>query len=266
MKDLGKKPLLGVMIDALDYDAAVDRVITAAKSHQPCAVSALAVHGTMMGALDPEQKYRLNRFDLLVPDGQPVRWALNFLHGAGLKDRVYGPKLTLKLMERAAEENLPVYLYGTTEAVLSDLKKSLANRFPKLIVAGASPSAFRCLLPEEKTAVVGDIRRSGARIVFVALGCPRQEVWAYEYRDALSVPVIAIGAAFPFIAGTLAEAPEPLQRLGLEWLFRLVKEPKRLWKRYVLLNPAYVWLVAMQRLGRRFDATGRQPTQEASFG
>ncbi len=266
MMDGGKKSLLGIMIDAVDYEAAVDRVVTAAKRRLPFVVSALAVHGTMTGALDAEHRFRLNRFDLLVPDGQPVRWALNFLYGTGLKDRVYGPKLTLLLLQRAAEEKLPVYLYGTTEVILSQLQRELSKRFPDLLIAGSSPSAFRKLSPEEKVAVVEKIRRSGSQIVFVGLGCPRQEVWAYEYREALSIPIIAIGAAFPFIAGTLAQAPGVLQRCGLEWLFRLMKEPKRLWRRYVFLNPAYIYLVGLQRFGRRFDPHGEPPKEELLFG
>jgi N-acetylglucosaminyldiphosphoundecaprenol N-acetyl-beta-D-mannosaminyltransferase len=261
-----KRNLLGVLINPVDYETVIGRVIKAAKERRPCTVSALAVHGTMTGALDPQHKYRLNQFDLLVPDGQPVRWALNILHRAGLKDRVYGPKLTLFLLEHAERESIPIYLYGTTDDVLATLRSELRKRFPQLVVAGCRQSQFRQLSAEEKLQVVEDIRQSGAGMVFVALGCPRQEVWAYEYREALSVPIIAIGAAFPFIAGTLAQAPDLLQRLGLEWLFRLLKEPKRLWRRYVLLNPAYVCLVGLQSLGRRYDVDGKAPEKELLFG
>lgn len=266
MKSLGKKSVLGVMIDAVDYDAAIDRIIRAAHEGQPCILSALAVHGTMTGVLDARQRYRLNRFDLLVPDGQPVRWALNLLYNCRLTDRVYGPELTLRLFSHAARAHLPVYLYGTTDDVLQALRARLRARFPDLKIAGSKPSQFRLMTESEKTLVVREIIESGARIVFVALGCPRQEIWAYEYRDCLSMPIAAVGAAFPFIAGTLSQAPSVLQQYGLEWLFRLFREPRRLWRRYVFLNPYYLYLLALQALGRNFDSTGNPPEKEVLIG
>ena len=261
-----KQNVLGIMIDPTNYEDAVVRIVTAAKEHKPCIVSALAVHGTMTGVLDPTHRYRLNRFDLLVPDGQPVRWALNCLHRSGLKDRVYGPQLTVYLLDRAAKENIPIYLYGTTQQTLDLLQKKLHARFPGLIIAGAAPSRFRQLSPEERSSIVEEIRSSGARMLFAALGCPRQEVWAYEHRNLLSIPIVAIGAAFPFLAGTLPQAPPFMQRLGLEWLFRLIHEPARLWRRYILLNPAYLCLLGLQTLGKRFDVLGRPPDRDLLLG
>src|SRR5215813_3504186 len=124
----GKNNILGVLIDAADYDGAVQQIVDAAKHRRPMAVSALAVHGLMTGVSDVEQKYRLNHFDLLVPDGQPVRWALNILHGAGLQDRVYGPNLTLRVCKTAAEQNIPVFFYGTTPDILRALSASLQKQ------------------------------------------------------------------------------------------------------------------------------------------
>ncbi|HEX5269811.1 MAG TPA: WecB/TagA/CpsF family glycosyltransferase, partial [Gemmataceae bacterium] len=228
MIDRGKRNVLGISIDAVDRDAAAERVIAAARQRRPMAVSALAVHGVLTGVLDPVHRYRLNRFDLLVPDGQPVRWALNWLHGARLAERVYGPALMLEVCRRAADEGLPVFLYGSTGEVLAALRTNLERKFPGLKVAGAEASRFRRLTPAERDEVVTRIRASGAALTFVGLGCPRQEVWAYEFREALSMPVLAVGAAFNFHAGTLAQAPPLLQRFGLEWLFRLLAEPRRL--------------------------------------
>jgi N-acetylglucosaminyldiphosphoundecaprenol N-acetyl-beta-D-mannosaminyltransferase len=268
MIDRVKGSVLGVLVDAVDYDAAVERIMTAARAQQPYAVSALAVHGVMTGVQDDEHRYRLNHFDLIVPDGQPVRWALNILHGAKLPDRVYGPTLTLKLCERAAAEGLPVYFYGSKPEVLDALTANLTQRFPGLRVVGTQPSRFRKTTADEKQAIAADIRGSGAALVFVGLGCPRQEVWAYEYREVLSVPVVAVGAAFDFHAGRLPQAPPWMQWAGLEWLFRLVQEPGRLWRRYLLLNPAYVTLFLLQLTGlRRFDpAQTTPPTQEIRYG
>lgn len=259
--------VLGVRVAATDYERATARVIAAAKSRSALGVTALAVHGVMTGVQDSTQRYRLNSLDMCVPDGQPVRWALNWLHGCGLRDRVYGPELMLRICARATSEGLSIFLYGSTPEVLERLKSNLVARFPSLVIAGAVPSRFRTISPSEKTRVVSDIRASGSSIVFCGLGCPRQEVWTYEYREALGVPIIAVGAAFDFFAGTVRQAPKVLQRYGLEWAFRLVSEPRRLWRRYLLLNPRYLTLLAAQRLGvRRFDGSGIPPNGEIGYG
>lgn len=249
MTDLGKRNVLGVLVDALDYDAAVARVLAAAAEPRPLAGSALAVHGVMTGVLDPEHRHRLNALDMVTPDGQPVRWALNLLHGTGLTDRVYGPTLTSRILEACARDGIPVYFYGSRPEVLEALEARMTTRFPGLEVAGSSPSLFRTLAPGEKDEVAARIRASGARVVFAGLGCPRQEVFAYEFRDALGVPVLAVGAAFDYHAGLLDEPPAWLQARGLQWAYRLLQDPRRLWRRYLLLNPLYLALLAAQALG-----------------
>jgi exopolysaccharide biosynthesis WecB/TagA/CpsF family protein len=267
MRNHGKSNILGVLIDAVDYEGAVDQVARAAREKRPLSVSALAVHGVMTGALDREHKFRLNHLDLLVPDGHPVRWVLNGLYGAHLPDRVYGPNLTLRVCALAAEEGLPVFFYGSTSEIIDSLRKSLRNKFPGLAIAGMEPSKFRRLDREEKTELAVRIRASGAAIVFVGLGCPRQEAFAYEFREILRMPILAVGAAFPFIAGALPQAPGWMQNAGLEWLYRLLREPRRLWRRYLLLNPAYVILVVLQALGiSRFSPEGQSPRMECLFG
>ncbi len=267
MHNRGKNNVVGILIDAVDYESAVNLVICAAKEKRPAAVSALAVHGVMTGVLDREQKFRLNHFDLVVPDGQPVRWVLNALHGAGLADRVYGPKLTLHLCVKAAEEGLPVFFYGSTSEVLKSLKTSLETKCSGLIVAGMEPSKFRRLQSSERSELVARVRMSGASIMFVGLGCPRQEAFAYEFRDLLGIPILAVGAAFPFIAGITPQAPLWMQNAGLEWLHRLISEPRRLWHRYLFLNPAYLFLVALQALRiSKFSTDGQSPTAELLYG
>jgi N-acetylglucosaminyldiphosphoundecaprenol N-acetyl-beta-D-mannosaminyltransferase len=267
MLNLGKKNVLGVLIDAVDYEAAIAFVFECARQHRGAMISALAVHGVMTGALDAEHKFRLNDFDLLVPDGQPVRWVMNWLYGTGMHDRVYGPELMRRICERAASDGVSIYLYGSTTQVVTSLAETLTRAFPAISIAGCEPSAFRKLSPDEKTALQQRIQSSGASIVFVGLGCPRQEIFTYELRGRLSVPVLAVGAAFPLLAGILPQAPPWMQRLGLEWLFRLLAEPRRLWRRYLLLNPAYLALVTLQRLGlRRFSPQGRPPAEEVLVG
>jgi exopolysaccharide biosynthesis WecB/TagA/CpsF family protein len=267
MLNKGKKNVLGILIDAVDYEGATDFILHAAREKRPAAVSAVAVHGLMTGVLDREQKFRLNHFDLLVPDGQPVRWAMNGLHRTGLPDRVYGPNLMLKLCARASAEGLPVYFYGSTPNVLCSLKQFLQKRFPGLSIAGAECSKFRRLAPEEKSLIASRIRDSGATIVFIGLGCPRQEVFAYEFHAILPMPVVAVGAAFPFLAGEIPQAPPWMQDAGLEWLFRLVSEPRRLWRRYVLLNPTYILLVILQALRlSSFSTNGEAPSNDQLHG
>ena len=264
----GKRDILGVMVDVVDYESAVDQIVDAAKAGRGFAATALAVHGVMTGALDPEHRFRLNEFDLVVPDGQPVRWALNLLHSVRLRERVYGPALMLALCERCASDGIPIYLYGSNESVLASLQRRLQERFPALRIAGAQPSRFRRITPTEKAQIVKHIRGSGAQLVFAGLGCPRQEVWAYEFHDALSMPVVAVGAAFDFHAGTIRQAPPRLQRAGLEWAYRLSREPRRLWRRYALLNPLYVAMVTAQATGlRRFgENPGTRPQEEMFYG
>lgn len=248
MIDLGKRNVLGVLVDAVDYPAAVERTIAAAREQRPYGVSALAVHGIMTGVRDGAHRRRLNALELVTPDGQPVRWALNWLHGSALQERVYGPELTLRLCAAAAEEGLPVYFYGSRPEVLGSLRDRLQARFPALQVAGAEPSRFRRLLVAEVEELVDRIRASGARLTFVGLGCPRQEVFAYELRAALSMPVVAVGAAFDYHAGLVDEPPRWMQDRGLQWSYRLAQDPKRLWRRYLILNPDFAARLVAQKL------------------
>ncbi|HYW66866.1 MAG TPA: WecB/TagA/CpsF family glycosyltransferase [Candidatus Dormibacteraeota bacterium] len=267
MQKARKRNILGILIDEVDYDGAVRAILKAAQERRPFSVSALAVHGVMTGVLNSEHRYRLNHLDLLAPDGQPVRWAMRFLYGIRLEDRVYGPRLTLEVCDVAAREGLPIYFYGSSREILDGLCRKLRQRFPKLIIAGTEPSKFRRISPSEKEDVVQRIHASGAAIVFVGLGCPRQEVWAYEFAPLVSCPVLAVGAAFAFHAGEVPQAPVWMQNAGLEWLFRLAAEPRRLWKRYLFLNPAYLALLLLQatKVGR-FSDEGQRPKTELLFG
>jgi N-acetylglucosaminyldiphosphoundecaprenol N-acetyl-beta-D-mannosaminyltransferase len=247
MIDQGKRNVLGVLVDAIDYEAAAAKVLTAARERRPLALTALAVHGVMTGVQDKAHGARLNGFDVVTPDGQPVRWALNLLHAAGLSDRVYGPTLTLRVLERCAAEGLPVYLYGSTPETLDRLVPSLQTTFPALKIAGAEASKFRSSHSGEATEIAERIRSSGARVVLVGLGCPRQEVFAYAMRPFLDIPLMAVGAAFDYHAGQLRQPPAWMQRHGLEWLWRLGLEPRRLWRRYLLLNPNYLARLSAQK-------------------
>ncbi|MFN8530138.1 MAG: WecB/TagA/CpsF family glycosyltransferase [Anaerolineae bacterium] len=259
--------VLGVLIHPITYAGAVTQIIEAAQGRRVFRVAPLAVHGVIEAVLHPQYRHRLNQFDLAVPDGQPVRWALRWLHGFRLPDRVYGPTLMLTVCEQAAAQNLPIYLYGTTTQTIDALCERLRDQFPSLKIAGGAPSQFRGLSAEENTQMIESIKSSGARIVFVGLGCPRQEVWVYENADRLAMPTIAVGAAFDFLSGQKAQAPSWMQANGLEWLFRLLHEPARLWRRYLIYNSLYVLLLVLQLLHlKRFDTNGEPIEHEFRYG
>ncbi len=248
-RNAGKRSVLGVLVDAVDYDDAVAAVLGAARQRRPFTLSALAVHGVMTGVHDSLYNARLSAVDLVAPDGQPVRWALNLLHGAKLSDWVSGPELVLRVLRRMAEEDLPVYLYGTTVQTLDRLRASLSRLFPGLRIAGAEPSKFRAAQPGEEVAIAQRIHASGARLVLVGLGCPRQEVFVYGMRPLVGLPMLAVGAAFDYHAGLLRPAPRFMQRHALAWLWRLAMEPGRLWRRYLIPNIEYLVLLAAQKGG-----------------
>lgn len=261
MIDQGKRNVLGVEVSVVDYDGAADKVMSAARDGRPLAVTALAVHGVMTGVQDKAHGARLNAFDLVTPDGQPVRWALNLLHRAGLSDRVYGPDLTLKVLQACAAEGLPVYFYGSTQETLDLLARKLQERFPALKIAGMEPSKFRQATDGEPEEIAARIKASGARVVMVGLGCPRQEIFVYAMRHLVDAPMLAVGAAFDYHAGGLKHPPAWMQRYALEWLWRLGLEPKRLWRRYILLNPNYLARLGAQKT-RLWRATPPPPATD----
>jgi N-acetylglucosaminyldiphosphoundecaprenol N-acetyl-beta-D-mannosaminyltransferase len=263
----GRKNVLGVLVDAIDYEGVIQHVARAVRERQSVSISALAVHGIMTGVLDKEHKHRLNSLSLVVPDGQPVRWALNLLYKSRLKQRCYGPDLTLYLCKWAAKEHVPVFFYGATSKTLDGIRTKLASKFPELEIAGMEPSKFRRLAPEEKVQRAERILKSGAGMAFIGLGCPRQDVFLYEFKDLLPIPILAVGAAFPFMAGEIAQARGWIQEIGMEWFFRLCVEPRRLWRHYIILNPVYLFLLFLQVLGlRSFDTKGVPPRFELRYG
>jgi len=233
--------VIGVPVSKTDYAEAIDFLISAARNRQTALATALAVHGVVEATRDAELGRRISAFDIVTPDGQPVRHALNILHGARLTDRVYGPTLMLKLCESAVKYNIGIYLYGSTQKTVESLKRSLEDRYPGLRIVGAEPSIFRPLSHDESLAFAERVERSGAVIVFVGLGCPRQEHFAFEHRDLVRRVMVCVGAAFDFHAGNKRQAPAWMQATSLEWLFRLSQEPRRLFRRYAVTNSVFLW-------------------------
>lgn len=214
-------------------------------AHYICIVS---VHGVMLAHDDPEFSKILNEADVATPDGMPVVWALRSF-GAREQQRVYGPTLMLELCSRAAACGLRIFLYGGSQTTLPLLEARLRARFPSLLIAGSYSPPFRTLTDAEEEHITKLIRDSDADIVFVGIGTPKQENWMYRHRACFpGLILIGVGAAFDFHAGRTRQAPRWVQRTGLEWFFRLMVEPARLWRRYVLITPRFLPLWAMQKL------------------
>jgi len=254
-----KYELFGVRLSATDYDEAVEAILGAARRRLPAVASFHAVHALITASEDPELREAVNQFELVGPDGQPVRWALNFLHGVGLRDRVYGPELMLRLCRRAASEGVPIYLYGSTPETIEALRTNLVERCPGLRVAGAESPPFRPLSAEEEDRMIRRINGSGAGILFVGLGAPKQDDFASRHRDRIRAVQVCVGAAFDFHAGTKKTAPSWMQRYGLEWFFRLCSDPRRLWRRYLVTNSIFLGKLAaaaILRFGRPRKAPG----------
>lgn len=207
-----------------------------------------SVHGVIMAQDDPEVARVLNEADIATPDGMPVVWAIRSF-GHRQQQRVYGPTLMLEICRNAERTGDRIFLYGGRGDTLPLLVDRLGEKFPNLRIAGSYSPPFRALTAEEDAAVQRQIIDSQADIVFVGISTPKQEKWMYNHRERLpGLTLIGVGAAFDFHAGRTRQAPPWMQRNGLEWLFRLISEPARLWKRYLLITPRFLPLWARQRL------------------
>lgn len=247
-----KHDLFGVEVSATTYSDAADVILTAARRQNGGLVTALAVHGVVEAANDPAFAAIINDYDMVTPDGQPVRIALNALHGARLANRVAGPDLMLVVCERAAAEGISIYLYGSTEQVVTTLRDRLLEKYPTLKIVGCEPSLFRPITPQESHELADRINASGAGVVFIGLGCPLQEKFTHQHRHLINAVQFCVGAAFDFHAGTKRRAPGWMREIGMEWFFRMMQEPRRLCKRYFTTNAQFI-LKFLQQLVRRPD-------------
>ena len=245
-----ERSILGMHTDVSDYQDATSRVVRWARAGESRYVCAANVHMVMETYDSATFRAVVNRADLVVPDGMPLVWALKAL-GAREASRVYGPTLTLQVCEAAAREGLPIGLYGGTPESLSAFVAFLETRFPDIRVVCQIAPPFRAPTAEEDAAYTQQLVDSGARIVFVGIGCPKQERWMADHVRRIPAVMLGVGAAFDFHSGRVRQAPRALQRAGLEWLFRLLMEPRRLWRRYAKHNPRFVGLFALQALGVR---------------
>nr|WP_228024025.1 WecB/TagA/CpsF family glycosyltransferase [Synechocystis salina] len=239
------RTIISTRIDCTDYGQATTTIINLAKAAIASYVVAANVHVVMSAYGNKSYQEIIDQAVLVTPDGMPLVWGLKLL-GYPQATRVYGPDLMLTICQQAAAENLGIYLYGGTEACLTQLKINLIKRFPTLNVVGADSPPFRPLEPQEKEMALAKIKRSGAHILFVGLGCPKQEIWMADHYQKLNLVMVGVGAAFNFHSGLVSQAPRWLMALGLEWFYRLLMEPKRLWRRYLINNPAFIVLFTWQ--------------------
>jgi len=237
--------ILGMRVDATSYARATQRIIRWAEAGESRYVCVANVHMVMEAYDDPAFRAIVNAADLVTPDGMPLVWTLRCM-GIHEQERVYGPTLTLWVAQEAARRGIPVGFYGGHPEAARGISENLSRRFSGLQVTYCYSPPFRPLTPEEDAAVVEAINASGARILFVGLGCPKQERWMAAHRGRVQAVMLGVGAAFDFHAGRVRQAPSWLQQMGLEWLFRLLMEPRRLWRRYFRHNPRFVALVGYQ--------------------
>lgn len=242
--------ILGMRVDAVSYDGALRRILSWARIGGHRYVCAANVHMAMTSVDDPGFRDVVNAADMVVADGMPLVWMLRLM-GLGYATRVRGPTLMLLTCEEAAKRGIPVGFFGGTRELVDGATLALHQKLPGLEIAYAHAPPFRALTSEEDATVVREICESGTGVLFVGLGCPKQERWMAAHRDQLPVVQIGVGAAFAFAAGSIREAPRILQNAGLEWTFRLAVEPRRLWKRYLLTNPRFLALAMLQLLRQR---------------
>jgi len=245
--------IVGTRVSKTSYKEVVNLCLAWAQtkdSQRSRYVCVTSVHGIIASRDDAELASALKDADIVTPDGMPVVWAMRSF-GVARQERVYGPTLMLHLCEEAARSGLRIYLYGALPQTLEDLSRRLRARYPGLRIAGCYSPPFRPLSEEEETEVRGSIMASGADILFVGLSTPKQEKWMRAHRDSITgLTMIGVGAAFDIHAGRVRQAPGWMQQRGLEWLFRLLIEPVRLWRRYVLITPRFLPLWLKQWVSR----------------
>ncbi len=244
--------VIGVPLALTDYERTLDWIDGASAHRERGYICVCNVHTVMASSEDPELRAALRRSSMNVPDGQPLVWAINAL-GYQLGNRVYGPELMGRACARAAVSGQPFYLYGgRNQGALVQLALNLRQRHPGIRIVGGYSPPHRPLSEEEQDAIATEINQSGAEVVWVGIGVPKQEKWMAQMRPRLHAPVlIGVGAAFDFHAGLVPQAPNWLQEAGLEWAYRLAHEPRRLWRRYMRYNPRFVVAFSRQLVAHR---------------
>lgn len=249
-------PVLGSFIDAVSWDDAVDRLVQWGGRRESRYVCICNVHSVVTATQDAEFRNVIEQADMATPDGAPVAWALRRAGYDG-QQRINGPDLMWRYLAEAERRGQVVFFYGGTEHTLEKLRQSMAQAFPGLKIGGLVSPPFRPLSAEEDQAYTDQINAAGTAVLFVGIGCPKQEKWMAAHRGRVNAVMVGVGAAFDYHAGTIKRAPLWMQRSGLEWFHRLLSEPRRLWKRYLVTNSIFVMRMLPALVSRREAARGR---------
>jgi N-acetylglucosaminyldiphosphoundecaprenol N-acetyl-beta-D-mannosaminyltransferase len=244
MKDLeneNRVRVVSLLTNVCNHDSAVRKIAEMAKAGKGNYVCFSTVHMVMESFDNPEFAKIVNDAGLIITDGMPIVW-MQKLQGVEEASRVRANDLMIMMCEYAEKNNLKVGFYGGRQEVIDAILERAKRDFPKLQISYAFSPPFRSLTEEEDAKITGEINQAETQILFVGLGCPKQELWMAAHRDKVNAVMLGVGASFDFYAGNIKESPKWMGKLGLEWLFRLTQEPKRLWKRYMILNPRFMWL------------------------
>lgn len=241
--------VLSTFIDALDWNQVIDKITDWGQSRKHRSVCLCNVHSSVTATTDKNLADALTRSDMVLPDGAPVAWVLR-RKGFKNQHRIAGPDLMLKLCDNIQQTDISIFLFGSSEKTLSKLQTNLNKTFPELKIAGCISPKYGTWSPEEEQQYIHKINDSGAGIIFIGLGCPKQEIWMIDHKELVNGVMLGVGAAFDFHAGTVKRAPAIYQQFGLEWLYRLLSEPRRLWKRYLSTNSQFLWLTTKDLFSR----------------
>lgn len=246
------KRLIASPVTALPFQDQIATMLNWASRRESRVVCVANVHMLTEAHKDGNFASVLEEADLVTPDGMPLVWMMRLM-GVKEQDRVAGLTIILALCKLAPRQNISIFFLGCHKEILDRMRVRLESEFPDVKIAGMEPLPFRPLTQVEDDAIVQKVNNSGAGLVFVALGCPKQEYWIAQHKDKIQAVMIGVGAAFPMFAGLLKRAPRWMQILGLEWLFRLCQEPRRLWHRYWSSNRIFIWLALKQLLAQSYQ-------------
>ncbi|MBD2445735.1 WecB/TagA/CpsF family glycosyltransferase [Nostoc sp. FACHB-152] len=247
--------VLDFPITALRFEDQIQTILKWGMSRQSKTVCVANVHMLMEAHWNPEFANRLQNSDIVTPDGMPLVWMMRHM-GVRCQDRVAGMDIFLEVCQHAQTHNISVFFVGSKKEILDKIHTKLKQEFPKLKIAGMEPLPFCPLREIEDKPLINEINSSGAGIVWVSLGCPKQEKWMIKHKGKIQAVMVGVGGVFPVYAGIQKRAPRLVRDLGLEWFYRWMQEPRRLWRRYTTTIPAFIWLATRQLLSNRNSISG----------
>ncbi|MEM9924944.1 MAG: WecB/TagA/CpsF family glycosyltransferase [Cyanobacteria bacterium P01_D01_bin.50] len=251
---LPTRKVLDFPITALRFKEQIQTILEWASEHKSKTVCVANVHMLMEAHWNPEFASVLKDADMVTPDGMPLVWMMKKL-GATSQDRVAGLDILASVCELAQQQDVSLFFVGSQTEILSGMRSKLEKEYPELKIAAMEPLPFRPLTENEDEALINKINESGAGVVFVSLGCPKQEKWMAEHKDKIQAVMIGLGGAFPVYAGLHKRAPRIIRESGFEWLYRWLQEPRRLWSRYTKTIPPFMWLAMKQLISTNYSVS-----------